>query len=74
MRTAPYPVNKRGMEERYTNDLPSFKRFLTNFRDNVIDKEEEDDVLPIKLLNKRFLLPELQGECFEWTLRYLGVQ
>ncbi|KAK3085158.1 hypothetical protein FSP39_025185, partial [Pinctada imbricata] len=64
--------NKLGMENHYENDLLSFQRFLKDFCSNVIESEREDDVLPIKILNKRFQPDELQGECFEWTLRYLG--
>lgn len=62
------------MEEPFTNDRESFQRFLAAFCKRINDNEDDSDILPFRPLNRHLTLEELQGECFDWSLRYLGLQ
>ncbi|XP_033748812.1 protein phosphatase 1F-like [Pecten maximus] len=52
------------------SDLGSFQRFLDKFCQTIADEGESED-LPIRLFNQRLLTDEIEGECLEWSLRYL---
>ncbi|OWF42240.1 protein phosphatase 1E-like [Mizuhopecten yessoensis] len=52
------------------NDLASFQRFLDKFCQTIADEGESED-LPIRLSNHRLLTDEIEGECLEWSVRYL---
>lgn len=62
------------MEEPFTNDRESFQRFLAAFCKRINDNEDDSDFLPFRPPNRHLILEELQGECFDWSLRYLGLQ
>lgn len=62
------------MEEPFMNDRGSFQRFLAAFCKRMNDNEDDSDILPFRPPNRHLRLEELQGECFDWSLRYLGLQ
>ncbi|XP_062621083.1 protein phosphatase 1E-like [Saccostrea cucullata] len=62
------------MEEPFTNDRASFQRFLAAFCKRIEDNEDDSEMLPFRPPTRHLTIEELQGECFDWSLRYLGLE
>ncbi|KAK3580794.1 hypothetical protein CHS0354_025133 [Potamilus streckersoni] len=58
----------------YGNDFADFHRFLKDICEQLKEKSEEEDNVPIRLVNTHLTEGELEGECLDCCLQYLAAR
>ena len=56
------------------NNIQSFKLFLNGFIENLKEKCDDEDPIPLRFHNPRVTTDELEGECLDWVLNYLSTR